>query len=46
MNDLLKKAYENFWVPYLGRFLMVFANWIEGKKIDREKQTFDLRKKE
>ena len=45
MNAFLKSAYENFWVPYLGRALMIFSGWIEGKPIDKRKQTFDLRDK-
>ncbi len=40
----LKLAYENFWVPFLGRILMSLASWIEGEEPkDGEKQTFNLR---
>lgn len=44
MNNLLKAAYEVFWVPIFGRALMVFVEWIEGKK-PNQKPTYDLKEK-
>ena len=32
MINLLKKLYENIWVPILGRFISIFIPLIEGKK--------------
>ncbi len=40
--NLLKKIYEEFWVPIFGRGLMFFASWIEGER-PKDKQTYDLR---
>ncbi len=44
MNNPLKLAYERVWVPLFGRVLMIFAQWIEGKK-PQEKPSYDLREK-
>ena len=46
MMKLLKKLYEELWVPVLGRILMLFSAVIEGREIkDWKDQTFDLRDK-
>ncbi len=34
-STILKRLYENFWVPYFGRILMLFASWIEGESVDK-----------
>ena len=44
MNKMLKKAYANFWVPVMGRFISKLIPLVEGKapkklptyEIDRE----------
>ena len=41
-NNFLKTAYEEFWVPVLGRVLNLFVSLIEGKP-PSNKPTFDLR---
>ncbi len=46
MNNFLKIAYENFWVPVLGRLLMKFSSFIEGKDLRDAKQTYDLKTNE
>ena len=43
-HNPLKLAYENIWVPFLGRILMFFVKWIEGKP-PQEEPSFDLRDK-
>ena len=44
MRNPLKTAYERIWVPFLGRFLMLFVKYIEGES-PKEKPTYDLREK-
>ena len=41
----MKLAYEEFWVPVLGRSLGFFIRFIEGRTPDK-KPTFDLRNKD
>ena len=41
-RDFMKIAYEEFWVPFFGRFLSLFIRWIEGKP-PKENHTYDLR---
>ena len=43
-KSLLKKSYEDFWVPVFGRALRLFSSFIEGE-VPKEKQTYDLRDK-
>ncbi len=45
MVRFLKQAYEEFWVPFLGRLLTMFSTWIEGEP-PKQKPTFNLRTKE
>ena len=32
MNQLLKNAYKNFWVPFMGRALSSLIHLLEGSK--------------
>ena len=41
MNNLLKNAYKNFWVPVMGRFITGFIPLLEGK-IPENKPTYDI----
>ena len=41
MNQILKLAYKNFWVPVMGRFISEFIPLIEGK-IPNKKPTYDI----
>tara|TARA_Y100001970_G_C13930948_1_gene698214 strand:- start:169 stop:300 length:132 start_codon:yes stop_codon:yes gene_type:complete len=42
----MKFFYENFWVPFFGRILMLFGRLIEGEKPkNKNKQTYDLSEK-
>ncbi len=43
-RNFLQFAYEEFWVPLLGRGLSIFIKSIEGKD-PKERPTFDLREK-
>tara|TARA_Y100001968_G_scaffold283272_1_gene281804 strand:- start:350 stop:484 length:135 start_codon:yes stop_codon:yes gene_type:complete len=44
MSFSLKKIYEKVWVPILGRAVMLFAEYIEGKK-PKTKPTYKLKEK-
>ncbi len=37
MTNPLKEMYEKFWVPVLGRGLMMFAGLIEGEEPQKSK---------
>ena len=41
VNNLLKNAYKNFWVPVMGRFITGFIPLLEGK-IPENKPTYDI----
>ena len=38
---MLKKAYENIWVPIMGRILTKFIPILEGRK-PQQKPTYDI----
>ena len=44
-RNLMKLAYEEFWVPVLGRSLSFFIRFIEGRTPKKD-PTFDLRDKD
>jgi len=41
MNKILKSAYKNFWVPFMGRFVSGLIPLFEGKKPERI-PTYDI----
>tara|TARA_B100000214_G_C23896052_1_gene594150 strand:- start:296 stop:445 length:150 start_codon:yes stop_codon:yes gene_type:complete len=41
MNKILEKAYKNFWVPFMGRFISRFIPLLEGKSPDKL-PTYDI----
>ncbi len=41
MNEILKKAYKNFWVPVMGRFISGLIPLLEGRTPEK-KPTYDI----
>ena len=41
MNNMLKNAYKNIWVPIMGRFISGFIPLLEGKT-PKKKPTYDI----
>ena len=41
MNNILKNAYKNFWVPVMGRFVSGLIPFIEGKAPEKI-PTYDI----
>tara|TARA_B100000579_G_scaffold384644_1_gene355230 strand:- start:894 stop:1043 length:150 start_codon:yes stop_codon:yes gene_type:complete len=41
MTKLLKNAYKNFWVPFMGRFVSILIPMIEGKAPEKI-PTYDI----
>ena len=41
MNEILRNAYKNFWVPVMGRFVSGFIPLLEGKNPEKT-PTYDI----
>tara|TARA_Y100001970_G_C14255013_1_gene874633 strand:+ start:7529 stop:7684 length:156 start_codon:yes stop_codon:yes gene_type:complete len=41
-DNVLRKLYELFWVPFFGRLLFRLSNYIEGKDI-KDKPTYNIK---